>query len=87
MPRKKILGKPECWCGCGRNPSGDNDFAHGHDLKAAVAAILIDWGSVQRFVEQLGYGPGLNDASLDVTYHEHIVKSSGRKGRTRKPSR
>lgn len=83
---KQGLTRKECWCGCGSPVSRQSDFAKGHDVKAALEAVIVDWGSVQRFLEVLGYGPGINDASLDVTYHEHMAKKTGRKGRTRRPA-
>lgn len=86
MPKASKAVAKECWCGCGKSVSGSGDFAHGHDVKAALEAIIIDWGSVQKFIELLGYGPGMNDASLDVTYHEHMAKKTGRTGRKRRPA-
>ncbi len=86
MAKATTKVKTDCWCGCGRTPNSGHDFVSGHDMKAAFEAIIIDWGTVQRFIEMLGYGPGMNDASLDVTYHEHVAKKSERRPRTRRPS-
>ncbi len=47
-----------CWCGCGEQTTSGGPFLPGHDRKAESAVIKVEYGSIKRFLEAHGYGPG-----------------------------
>ena len=46
-----------CWCGCGVKTNKGRLFLPGHDRRAESAVIKRDFGGVQGFLRQRGYGP------------------------------
>lgn len=74
-----------CWCGCGETVREGSEFAQGHDVKAVLAAVVVDWGNIKNFIDALGYGPNEGDYSLQVTYFEHMAKKIKAKARPRRP--
>jgi hypothetical protein len=57
MADKRLLPTGECWCGCGKETGLGSFFAQGHDKRAEGMLIVLKYGSVAGFVEDLGYGP------------------------------
>ncbi len=51
-----------CWCGCGEETKPNRFFLPGHDRRAEAAVVRVEYGSVARFLEDLGYGPGGKNA-------------------------
>ncbi len=47
-----------CWCGCGEETKPDSVYLPGHDRRAEAAVVRVEHGSVARFLEDHGYGPG-----------------------------
>jgi hypothetical protein len=55
----RLLPTGECWCGC-EQPTKEpgNFFLPGHDKVAESAVILLEYGSVPKFLVAHGFGPG-----------------------------
>ncbi len=67
-----------CWCGCGEATNEGSAFLPGHDRRAESAVIKLRYGSIQKFVEQHGYGPGGKNLRQELAEWER------RNGRTRR---
>lgn len=58
MTTDRLIPTGECWCGCGKEAAIGSFFLSGHDKVAESAVILVEYGSVPRFLYDKGYGPG-----------------------------
>ena len=72
-----------CWCGCGEPTLPGSAFLPGHDRKTEAALIKVEYGSIQRFLERHGYGPGARTYS---THWPNGNSASGRPAKGHSPS-
>ncbi len=69
--------QPEtCWCGCGEVTDGGT-FLPGHDRRAESAVIKVEYGSIKRFLEHHGYGPGGKNPQEELARKAQGRKNSG----------
>jgi hypothetical protein len=64
--RKRVFPTGECWCGCGEEVSERTFFKPGHDRRAESAVIKVLYGSVARFLDEQGFGPGRRNAMREL---------------------